>query len=61
MNICQSVDVDAYSFIKYEFKEELSDIIFEKCKNNGVITTESNFNKWLCDNNLEFLIKYNKG
>ena len=56
LDICQAVDVDAYSFIKYEFKEELSDIIFRKCKINGTVTNESNFKMWLVDNNLEFLI-----
>jgi len=61
LDICQAVDVDAYSFIKNEFKEELSDIIFRKCKINGTVTNESNFKMWLVDNNLEFLIKYNKG
>jgi len=60
LDICQSVDIDAYSFIKDEFKEELSDIICKKCKINGKVTKESNFNMWLYNNNLDFLIKENK-
>lgn len=56
LEVSHSFDIDAYSFIKYEFKEELSDIIFRKCKINGTVTNESNFKMWLVDNNLEFLI-----
>lgn len=56
-NVNALFSIDAYSFIRTQFRQDVYDILFRKCKKYGSGMDEKDFDVWLDANALEFLIE----